>query len=133
MLIVHVEEFPVSYATGEMVVIHPDVPNPELRRMLEKIVPTGGVPHEHCLVMGVPADEIVRLAEEQRADLIVVGTHGRRGLSRLLTGSVAETPVSCAVSRPGRKSRRQNRAVVRGQLQSDNRVALKQSSKGDQL
>jgi len=90
MLIVHVEEFPVSYATGEMLVIHPDCPNPELRQMLEKVVPVGGVPYEHCLVMGVPADEIVRLAEEHRADLIVVGTHGRRGLSRLLTGSVAE-------------------------------------------
>jgi nucleotide-binding universal stress UspA family protein len=90
MLIVHVEEPPVSYATGEMLVIHPDVPNPELGKMLEKIVPEGGVPHEHCLVIGTPADEIVRLAEEQRADLIVVGTHGRKGLSRLLTGSVAE-------------------------------------------
>lgn len=90
MLILHVEETPVSYATGEMLVFHPDVPNPELRRMLEKIVPHGGVPYEHHLVVGNPANEIVRLAEEQGADLIVLGTHGRKGLSRLLTGSVAE-------------------------------------------
>jgi nucleotide-binding universal stress UspA family protein len=38
----------------------------------------------------VPSEEIARLASEIDADLIVVGTHGRRGLSRLLLGSVAE-------------------------------------------
>jgi nucleotide-binding universal stress UspA family protein len=38
----------------------------------------------------VPSEEIARLASEIEADLIVVGTHGRRGLSRLLLGSVAE-------------------------------------------
>jgi nucleotide-binding universal stress UspA family protein len=89
LLITHVEEPPVSYAAGEMLVIRPDVPNPELDRMLKKIAP-GGLRYEHHLVVGNPADEIVRLAEEQHADLIVVGTHGRKGLSRLLTGSVAE-------------------------------------------
>src|SRR5437763_1568473 len=33
-----------------------------------------------------PADEIVRYAKEQNIDLIVVGTHGRRGLAHLLVG-----------------------------------------------
>lgn len=37
------------------------------------------------------ADEIGREARKWRADLIVVGTHGRRGLSHLFLGSVAET------------------------------------------
>lgn len=37
-----------------------------------------------------PADEIVAEAARWSADLIVVGTHGRRGLRRLLLGSVAE-------------------------------------------
>jgi nucleotide-binding universal stress UspA family protein len=36
------------------------------------------------------ADEIVAAAENWRADLIVLGTHGRRGLERLLMGSDAE-------------------------------------------
>lgn len=39
---------------------------------------------------GDPATEILRLAEDMRADLIVVGTHGRVGVKRLLMGSVAE-------------------------------------------
>jgi nucleotide-binding universal stress UspA family protein len=39
------------------------------------------------------ADEIVKQAKEWRADLIVLGTHGRRGLSRLAMGSDAELVV----------------------------------------
>lgn len=39
---------------------------------------------------GNPADQIVQLAADLEADLIVVGTHGRRGLRRMLLGSVAE-------------------------------------------
>ena len=39
---------------------------------------------------GKPAEEIVRAAREWPADLIVLGTAGRKGLSRLLMGSIAE-------------------------------------------
>ncbi len=39
---------------------------------------------------GKPFEEILRVAEEWEADLIVLGTHGRTGLSHLLMGSVAE-------------------------------------------
>ncbi len=39
---------------------------------------------------GNPAAEIVRAAQELASDLIVMGTHGRTGLSHLLMGSVAE-------------------------------------------
>lgn len=45
---------------------------------------------------GPPADAIVREARKQRADLIVVGTHGRRGLRRLVLGSDAEQVVRTA-------------------------------------
>lgn len=51
------------------------------------------VPCEHKLleaVGGRAADEIVRQAKEWPADLIVLGTHGRRGLRRLAMGSDAE-------------------------------------------
>lgn len=41
------------------------------------------------LSVGVPFEEIVRAAREEGADMIVMGTHGRRGLDRLLLGSVA--------------------------------------------
>lgn len=39
---------------------------------------------------GFPREEILRTAENWQADLIVMGTHGRTGLSHLLMGSVAE-------------------------------------------
>jgi len=42
------------------------------------------------------AEEIARDAQEWRAELIVIGTHGRRGLNRLFLGSVAESLVRIA-------------------------------------
>ena len=47
----------------------------------------------HRLEEGEPAEEILRVAKLCGADLIVMGTHGRRGLARLLMGSVAERVV----------------------------------------
>jgi len=43
-----------------------------------------------------PAQEIAQLAADLGADLVVIGTHGRRGVSRALLGSVAETTVRYA-------------------------------------
>lgn len=45
---------------------------------------------------GDPAEQIVRAARSERADLIVVGTHGRRGFSKIFLGSVAERVVGTA-------------------------------------
>lgn len=45
---------------------------------------------EHRLEQGDPATEILRVAGEAGVDWIVIGTHGRTGLLRLLMGSVAE-------------------------------------------
>jgi nucleotide-binding universal stress UspA family protein len=42
---------------------------------------------------GLPADVILRAARRARADLIVMGTHGRTGVSRVFMGSVAERVV----------------------------------------
>jgi len=39
---------------------------------------------------GVPYEEIVALARDERADLVVIGTHGRGGINRALLGSVAD-------------------------------------------
>jgi len=59
--------------------------------MLEQIRPMDpNIPVTHILVEGDPATEIVRLAYDAGMDLIVMGTHGRTGLERLLMGSVAE-------------------------------------------
>jgi nucleotide-binding universal stress UspA family protein len=59
-----------------------------------------GRPVRAHLLVGEPAKEIVRIAREEGCDLIVVGTHGRTGLRRVLLGSVAAAVVraaSCAV------------------------------------
>jgi nucleotide-binding universal stress UspA family protein len=40
-----------------------------------------------------PRDAVVSAAEEISADLVIMGTHGRRGIARALIGSVAETVV----------------------------------------
>jgi nucleotide-binding universal stress UspA family protein len=45
---------------------------------------------EHHVVEGEAAEEIQRLANKANCDLIVMGSHGRTGLSRLMVGSVAE-------------------------------------------
>jgi nucleotide-binding universal stress UspA family protein/quercetin dioxygenase-like cupin family protein len=48
---------------------------------------------DHRLAEGDAAEVIVQLAQTLHCDLIIMGTHGRTGLSRLLTGSVAEEVV----------------------------------------
>ncbi len=45
---------------------------------------------EARIVPGLPAEEIVRLAEKEKADLIVMGTRGHSGLKRLMIGSVTD-------------------------------------------
>ncbi|WP_394822204.1 universal stress protein [Pendulispora albinea] len=50
----------------------------------------GGASVEPILRSGAPWEEVLTVAKEKNADLIVVGSHGRRGLSRTLLGSVAE-------------------------------------------
>ena len=55
-----------------------------------------GVPAKTMLVEGVAADRIVASARRAGADLIVIGTHGRTGLARLMLGSVASRVASTA-------------------------------------
>jgi universal stress protein A len=94
LLIVHVEEPPVAYGGGEMYYGVPDPASEDLWRMLREVVPTDpAVPFEHRLITGDPSSAIARLAEEEQADMIIMGTHGRTGLTRLLMGSVAEAVV----------------------------------------
>ena len=58
---------------------------------LEQIRPLNpDIPVQHIFLEGDPATEIVRYTRDAGMDLIVMGTHGRTGLDRLLLGSVAE-------------------------------------------
>jgi len=55
-----------------------------------------GVSVKSVLRMGPAWEELNNVAAEEAADLIVVGTHGRRGFSRVVLGSVAERMVRTA-------------------------------------
>ena len=55
-----------------------------------------GVNLETVILEGKPAAEIVKYAAENKIDLIVIGTQGKRGFERLLLGSVAEKVVQLA-------------------------------------
>ena len=97
LLIVHVEEIPITTGGGEFVYSIPTVPTDTLQQSLSEIVPDDpSIPVEHRLLAGDAADAIVRTAESENCDMIVMGTHGRRGITRLLMGSVASYVVSHA-------------------------------------
>jgi nucleotide-binding universal stress UspA family protein len=56
----------------------------------------GKVKHHEIIEVGVPYKEIVRKAEEENADLIVMSTHGRTGLEQVMLGSVTAKVVARA-------------------------------------
>jgi nucleotide-binding universal stress UspA family protein len=97
LLIAHVceaEQYPVEEHCDNV------VDNPAEVARLKAVVPADAtVRHEHRLLYGdpgsavitKPASVIVNLAEKEPVDVIVLGTHGRSGISRALMGSVAET------------------------------------------
>jgi len=94
LLIVHVEEPPLAYGGGELYYGLPEPSSERILKMLEDVRPADpAVPFTHRLTMGDPAAEIVRIAGDENAEMIVLGTHGRTGLSRVLMGSVAEAVV----------------------------------------
>src|ERR1700675_742761 len=69
------------------------------RKQLERLVAKAGkagVRATAVLREGTPWSEIVQAARAPKVDLIVIGTHGRTGLSRLLLGSVAGRGVGLA-------------------------------------
>ncbi len=48
---------------------------------------------EYMVLKGTPYEEISRFSAENKVDLIVLGTHGRKGIDRVLFGSTAEQVV----------------------------------------
>jgi nucleotide-binding universal stress UspA family protein len=71
----------------------------QAQKQLDRLVAkakTARVRARGMLYEGVAADAIVRAARARRAKLIVMGTHGRTGLSRLFMGSVAERVIGTA-------------------------------------
>ncbi len=67
----------------------------EIQRVyLEELRGLGDV--EYAVLKGIPYEEIINYAEQNGMDMIVMGTHGRKGLDRLFFGSTAEKVVKGA-------------------------------------
>ncbi len=99
LMIAHVREPAETYADTGFAGYPVPQDEAELRGVLHEIEPSDtSVRCVHHLLSGNPADEIIRFAEQAGVDLIVMGTHGRTGLSRLVMGSVAEAVVRGAKS-----------------------------------
>jgi nucleotide-binding universal stress UspA family protein len=93
LLLLHVDPPPLFH--GEVV----DRRQPDYRRALRAqldAVPLPEVPVERLLAGGDVAAEILRIAQDRNCDLIVMGTHGRGGVARIVLGSVAEAVVRAA-------------------------------------
>jgi nucleotide-binding universal stress UspA family protein len=101
--VIALHTFAIAPVTDRIIVGAPIVPEPahgssemydaltiELRRFVDT-VDTGGAVAQVEIAEGDAVDAIVRASAARRADLIVMGTHGRTGMNRLMLGSVAES------------------------------------------
>ncbi len=100
LLLLHVYESPTATATG-MLVSPPEffaAAEREVQRKLDawrqEAERLAGRSVTVSVVPGGAAAEIIRFAAEQHVDAIVVATHGRTGIRRLLLGSVAQRVVA---------------------------------------
>lgn len=102
LTVVHVYELPVYsmpdgaiMVTAEMAARVADAAQGQLDQLVQQKA-RQGVTVKGVLRQGTAWQEMDDVAKKERADLIVVGTHGRRGLSHMLLGSVAEKIVRTA-------------------------------------
>jgi nucleotide-binding universal stress UspA family protein len=65
----------------------------EITSDVEKAAKAAGLEAESLVLKGDPAERIIKFAEEQSVDMIVVGSHGIGGFERLVIGSVSEKVV----------------------------------------
>lgn len=96
LIIVHVDEAGQFVDTGYAGWPTHSTDDSTQKQLNETVPNDPNVRYNRFMLSGVPAQEITAFAESQKADLIVVGTHGRRGISHALLGSVAEKIVRTA-------------------------------------
>jgi nucleotide-binding universal stress UspA family protein len=91
LVALHVAEPPTVVSGEGMLMFPPNFDLELLRKQLQQLESESPeVQMEPRLVQGYAAEEILRAAAETKCDLIMMGTHGRTGMGRLLMGSVAE-------------------------------------------
>jgi nucleotide-binding universal stress UspA family protein len=95
LTIVHVYEIPAYVYTGAPYVTTDlfgpieDAAREQLKKTLTEV--QAKVPGAKSILRrGAPSNEILAAIEEERPDIVVIGTHGRKGVSHALLGSVAE-------------------------------------------
>lgn len=111
LTVAHVHELPPA-AANEVLVSPPElfeeairVAERELERTRARAQRLTESPVRAALLHGPPAEALVTWGREHPCDVIVVGTHGRSGLKRMVLGSVAEkvvrtAPCTVVVARP---------------------------------
>lgn len=99
---VHAWQLPVYAVPDGVAVFGPEVVaeitdglQKQLSKTLEKFR-RPGVTLEGKLVAGSPVESVLEAAKELDAEMVVIGTHGRTGVARLVIGSVAERLVRLA-------------------------------------
>lgn len=60
---------------------------------IEDIAKDAGVASEAKIIEGRPAEDIIKMAEESKMDVIIIGSIGKTGIEKFLLGSVAEKVV----------------------------------------
>ncbi|MDJ0874005.1 MAG: universal stress protein [Desulfobacterales bacterium] len=93
LLICHVIDLPAPSMYGEAYLAPEEHLNRNLdhaRRHIDEMMSGQEVRWEPRICVGQPAEEVDRIAREDQAQMVITATHGRRGLKRLLLGSVTE-------------------------------------------
>jgi nucleotide-binding universal stress UspA family protein len=98
VVILHVASRPVISTRQGVIPLEPEWYEETMTARLQERRPKNtAIPIEYRLLFGDdPAAAILQLARDTKADLIVMGTHGRTGFDRVLMGSVAEAVVRTA-------------------------------------
>lgn len=98
LILLHVGDSATQVAREFPLGLDASLVDAERERLLKILTPAEqlAIHPEFVMCTGSPAEEIVRCATEREVDLIVMGTHGRGGVSHLLLGSVAEKVIRTA-------------------------------------
>lgn len=93
LIVTHVIHVPSGDLYAENRTLHFDEAKARVEQRLAELVATRIEGYPKCqtrIEIGDPAEHIIKMAKDCRADLIVTSTHGRSGLAHLVMGSVAE-------------------------------------------